>query len=129
MLSQDEPNWLVRNYISYIKNNIPVWECMFSTIISTICNPCTWLICKLTIVSDCTLAYKTIWFFFLTGVIEEYGPSVLGGIAAAAALSAAAYYISRPPSVPPQVDLDNQSYSYNEVSYCNLAFFKLVFSM
>ena len=54
--------------------------------------------------------------FFIIGMLEDYGPSVLGGVAAAAAISAAAYYYTRPPSVPPQVDLDAQSHIIKEVS-------------
>ncbi|XP_063589550.1 long-chain-fatty-acid--CoA ligase 1-like isoform X1 [Penaeus indicus] len=46
-------------------------------------------------------------------MLEEYAP-VMGGVVAAAAVVAATYYLTRPPSVPPQVDLDAQSHVIKE---------------
>lgn len=42
------------------------------------------------------------------GVLEEYG-TMVGSVAAAAAVAAATYYLTRLPSIPPGVDLDDQS--------------------
>lgn len=52
---------------------------------------------------------------FATGMLEEYGP-LMGGVVAGAAVVAATYYLTRPPSVPPMVDLDEQSHTIVEVS-------------
>ncbi|XP_068214535.1 uncharacterized protein [Palaemon carinicauda] len=49
-------------------------------------------------------------------LLEEYG-GLVGGIAAAAAVVAATYYLTRPASVPPQVDLDAQSHVIMEPLY------------
>ncbi|XP_050726596.1 long-chain-fatty-acid--CoA ligase 1-like isoform X2 [Eriocheir sinensis] len=49
------------------------------------------------------------------GMLEEYAP-VMGGVVAAAAVVAATYYLTRPPSVPPMVDLDQQSQLIKEGS-------------
>ncbi|XP_045113727.1 long-chain-fatty-acid--CoA ligase 1-like isoform X2 [Portunus trituberculatus] len=49
------------------------------------------------------------------GMLEEYAP-VMGGVVAAAAVVAATYYLTRPPSVPPMVDLNEQSHLVKEGS-------------
>ncbi|XP_063883836.1 long-chain-fatty-acid--CoA ligase 1-like isoform X2 [Scylla paramamosain] len=48
-------------------------------------------------------------------MLEEYAP-VMGGVVAAAAVVAATYYLTRPPSVPPMVDLNEQSHLVKEGS-------------
>ncbi|XP_071548501.1 long-chain-fatty-acid--CoA ligase 1 isoform X1 [Panulirus ornatus] len=48
-------------------------------------------------------------------MLEEYAP-VMGGVVAAAAVVAATYYLTRPASVPPMVDLDEQSHTLVEGS-------------
>ncbi|XP_066956154.1 long-chain-fatty-acid--CoA ligase 1 isoform X2 [Macrobrachium rosenbergii] len=50
-----------------------------------------------------------------SGLLVEYG-GLVGGIAAAAAVVAATYYLTRPASVPPQVDIDDQSHVIMEGS-------------
>lgn len=49
------------------------------------------------------------------GVMEDYS-GVAGGVAAAVAVAAATYYLTRPASVPPMVDLDDQSEPVQEGS-------------